>query len=42
MPSKNVAYIKYTQSLYRQNAYDMFNDTSRDGCVIRITLLEDN
>ena len=42
MPSKNLAYIRYTQSLYRQNAYDMFNDSSHDGCVIRVTLLEDN
>ena len=42
MPSKNLAYIKYTQSLYRQNAYDVLNDSSHDGCVIRVTLLEDN
>ena len=41
MPSKNNAYIRFTQTIFKQNAYDMFNDTSVDGCVLRVTLLED-
>ena len=42
MPSKNLAYIRFTQTIFKQNAYDMFNDVSKDGCVIRVQLLEDN
>ena len=42
IPSKNLAYIRFTQSLFKQNAYDMFNDVSKDGCVLRVMLLEDN
>ncbi len=42
IPSKNLAYIRFTQSIYRQNAYEMFNDVSKDGCVLRVMLLEDN
>ena len=41
MPSKNNAYIRFTQTIFKQNAYDLFNDTSVDGCVLRVTLLED-
>jgi len=42
MPSKNVAYIRFDQTISRQNAYEMFNDVSKDGCVLRVLLLEDN
>ena len=42
MPSKNVAYIRFDQTISRQNAYEMFNDVSKYGCVLRVLLLEDN
>ena len=42
MPSKNLAYIRFDQTISRQNAYEMFNDVSKDGCVLRVLLLEDN
>ena len=42
MPSKNLAYIRFTQTIYKQNAYDLFNDASIDGCVMKVILLENN
>ena len=42
MPSKNLAFIRFEQRYHVQEAYDMFNDVSKDGCVIRVTILENN
>ena len=42
MPSKNLAFIRFEQRIHVQMAYDMFNDVSKDGCVIRVTILDNN
>ena len=41
MPNKNCAYIRFSQTIFKRNAYELFNDSSKDGCVLRIDLLED-
>ena len=42
MPNKNNAFIRFEQRVHVQMAYDMFNDVSQDGCVIRVTILDNN
>ena len=39
MPSKNLAFIKFQQSIHTLDAYDMFNDKPVDGCILQVTLL---
>ena len=42
MPNKNLAFIRYAQSVHTFEAYDMFNDKALDGCILRVTLLDNN
>ena len=40
MPSKYLAYIKFAHSIHTNDAYDMFNDKAIDGCILRVTILD--
>ena len=42
MPNKNLAFIQFAQSVHKLEAYDMFNDKAIDGCILRVTLLDNN
>ena len=42
MPNKNLAFIRFAQSIHTVEAYDMFNDKALDGCILRVTLLDNN
>ena len=40
MPSKNFAFIEFEQSIHAKDAFEMFNDETVDGCVLRVILLD--
>ena len=40
MPSKNIAFLEFLQSVHAKDAYDRFNDEPINGCVLSITILE--
>ena len=42
MPSKYSAFIRFSQSAHTIDAYDMFNDKAIDGCILKVTLLDNN
>ena len=42
MPNKNLAFIQFAQSVHKLEAYDKFNDKAIDGCILRVTLLDNN
>jgi len=42
MPSKYSAFIRFFQSAHTNDAYDMFNDKAIDGCILKVTLLDNN
>ena len=42
LPNKNSAYIKFAQSIHTFDAYDMFNDKAIDGCILQVTILDNN
>ena len=42
MPSKYSAFIRFFQSSHTLDAYDMFNDKAIDGCILKVTLLDNN
>ena len=42
MPNKNLAFIRFAQSIHTDEAYEMFNDKAVDGCILRVTLLDNN
>ena len=42
MPNKNLAFIKFAQSVHTIDAYEMFNDKALDGCIMHVILLDNN
>ena len=42
IPNKNLAFITFAQSVYKYDAYEMFNDKAKDGCILQVTLLDNN
>ena len=42
IPNKNLAFITFAQSVYKYDAYEMFNDKAQDGCILQVTLLDNN
>ena len=42
MPNKNLAFIRFAQSVHTVEAYNEFNEKPVDGCILRVTLLENN
>ena len=42
IPNKNLAFITFAQSVYKYNAYEMFNDQAIDGCILQVILLDNN
>ena len=42
LPNKTSAYIKFSQSVYTYDAYEMFNDKPIDGCILQVSILDNN
>jgi hypothetical protein len=42
IPNKNLAFITFSQSVYKYDAFEMFNDKAMDGCILQVTLLDNN
>ena len=42
IPHKRVAFIKFAQTVHREEAFEMFNDIAVDGFVLRVVLLDNN
>ena len=42
MPNKNLAFIKFAQSVHTIDAYEMFNDKALDGCILHVIRLDNN
>ena len=42
MPDKRNAFIRFAQSIHKEEAYDMFNDKAVEGCILQVVLLENN
>ena len=42
MPSKYSAFIRFAQSAHTTEAFDKFNDKAIDGCILKVTLLDNN
>ena len=41
MPSKNIAFIQFEQTVHAIDAFNRFNDESKDGCVLTVVVLDD-
>ena len=42
MPNKRNAFIRFAQSVHKEEAYDMFNDKDVGGCILQVILLDNN
>ena len=42
LPSKNFAFIEFEQTIHAQEAFDILNDATVDGCVLRVIVLDNN
>ena len=42
MPTKRQAFVRFSQSYYREEAFKMFNDKPVEGCILQVVLLENN
>ena len=42
IPNKNLAFITFAQSVYKYDAYEMFNDHAIDECILQVILLDNN
>ena len=40
MPSKNLAFLQFEQTVHANDAFERFNDESIDGCVLRVIVLD--
>jgi hypothetical protein len=42
MPNKRKAFVRFAQSIHKEEAYDMFNDKAVEGCILQVVLLDNN
>ena len=40
--NRNIAFIRFAQTYHTTEAYNMYNDKAIDGCILQVTLLENN
>ena len=42
MPNKRNAFIRFAQSIHKEEAYEKYNDKAVDGCILQVILLDNN
>ena len=42
MPNKNLAFIRFAQSVHTYDAYEKFNDREMNGCILQVTVLDNS